>query len=178
MARKKSKGGRPPRHEGRTLAKSRTFRLLGALDEQLQAAAEKSKRSVSEEIEYRLSRSFYDDLLAAGFTGDEVSADAIRMIRLVMAIEGLGRPWSVAPISAENVLAAADTIIRTLGRLPPDPSKGTAWSSALISTLLIARTPDVWKSALPPELSSYAEFAAKMLLKLDAERKASETPKK
>src|SRR5258707_6025017 len=167
---KKAKRGRPPRHEGETLSKNRTFRVRGELDEQLQAAAAKSKRSVSEEIEYRLSRSFYDDLLAKGFTGDEVSADAIRMIRLVMAIESLGRRWSVAPISTENVLAATDTIIRTLARLPTDPGKEGAWSSALISTLLIARTPDAWKH-LPPELSSYAEFAAKMLLKLDAARK-------
>src|SRR5262249_18421437 len=58
------------------------------------------------------------------------------------------------------VLAATDTIIRTLAGLPPNPIKGTAWSQALISALLIARTPEVCKH-LPPELSSYAEFAGK-----------------
>jgi len=141
------------------------------------SVAEKSKRSISEEIEFRLSRSFYDDLLAEGFTGDAVSADAIRMIRLVMAVESMGRPWSAAPISTENVLAATDTIIRTLAGLPPEPTKATAWSTALISFLLTARTPGVWKH-LPIELSSFAEHAAKRLLQLEAERKAVETPKK
>src|SRR5262249_28414833 len=83
MARKRKSGaGRPPRHQGRPLARARAFRLLGELDEQLQTAAAKSKRSVSEEIEYRLSRSFYDDWLAEGFDGDPASAHAIRMIRL------------------------------------------------------------------------------------------------
>ena len=38
----------------------------------------------------------------------------------------MGRPWSVAPISTENVLAATDTIIRTLAGLPPDPGNQTA----------------------------------------------------
>jgi hypothetical protein len=179
MARKrKSKAGRPPRHQGRPLARSRAFRLLGTLDEQLQAAAAKSKRSVSEEIEYRLSRSFYDDLLTAGFVGDDASADAIRMIRLVMAIVSLQGPWSENPLSAQNVLVATDTIIRNLARLPPDPSKGREWhwGAVLVETLMLARS-TMWRAALPPELSSYAEFAEKMLLKLDAERKASETPK-
>src|SRR5262249_100735 len=124
MARKRKSGaGRPPRHQGRPLARSRAFRLLGELDHQFPTAAPKSKRSVREEIEYRLSRSFYDGLLAERFGGDPVSADAIRMIRLVMEIESLGRPWSVAPISAENVLAATDTVIRTLAGLAPDPAK-------------------------------------------------------
>jgi len=143
---------------------------LGELDEQLQTAAAKSKRSVSEEIEYRLSRSFYDDWLAEGFDGDPASAHAIRMIRLVMAIESLGGPWSVSPLRVENVAAAADRIIRTLGGLPPDPIKETAWRSALMSFLLISRTPDVWKH-LPPELSSYRESAEKMLMKFDEERR-------
>ena len=189
MARKrKSKAGRPPRHQGRPLARSRAFRLLGTLDEQLQAAAAKSKRSVSEEIEFRVSRSFFDDVLAAGFVGDDVSADAIRMIRLVMAIESLGGPWSGDPSSAQRVSAAADTIIRAFARLPPDPSKGTAaqWGHAIASTLLLFRSPawkaahssPEWTSALPPELLSYAEFAEKILQKLELEQRASETPKK
>ncbi len=50
--------GRPARHAAERLSKNRTFRVRGQLDEQLQAAAAASGRSVSEEIEYRLSRSF------------------------------------------------------------------------------------------------------------------------
>jgi hypothetical protein len=43
----------------------RTFRIRPHLDEQLQMAADKAGRSVSEEIEYRLDRSFYEDALPA-----------------------------------------------------------------------------------------------------------------
>jgi predicted transcriptional regulator len=50
--------GRPPRREGERLSKNRTFRVRGDLDTKLIRAANKSGRSVSEEIEYRLERSF------------------------------------------------------------------------------------------------------------------------
>jgi hypothetical protein len=65
MARKKAKIGRPPRHGGERLSKSRTFRVRPHLDELLQKAAAEAGRSVSEEIEYRLDRSFYEDALPA-----------------------------------------------------------------------------------------------------------------
>lgn len=50
--------GRPPKRVGERLAKNRTFRVRGELDTKLQTAADTSGRSVSEEIEYRLERSF------------------------------------------------------------------------------------------------------------------------
>jgi hypothetical protein len=62
---RKAKTGRPPRHEGGRLSKMRTFRIRPHLDELLQTAAAKAGRSVSEEIEYRLDRSFYEDALPA-----------------------------------------------------------------------------------------------------------------
>jgi hypothetical protein len=65
MVRRKPKLGRPPRHEGERLSKSRTFRVRPHLDELLMTAAAKAGRSVSEEIEYRLDRSFYEDALPA-----------------------------------------------------------------------------------------------------------------
>jgi len=62
MARKRqSKLGRPPKREGERLSKNRTFRVRGTLDEQLEAAAQKARRSVSEEIEFRLERSFWQE---------------------------------------------------------------------------------------------------------------------
>jgi hypothetical protein len=65
MAKEQKALGRPPRHKGERLSKNRTFRVRGDLDEQLQAAANVSGRSVSEEIEYRLKESFrrLDDVL-------------------------------------------------------------------------------------------------------------------
>jgi hypothetical protein len=55
---RKPKAGRPPRHAGERLVKNRTFRVWGWLDDQLQAAAEQSRRTVSAEIEFRLELSF------------------------------------------------------------------------------------------------------------------------
>jgi hypothetical protein len=62
---RKPKAGRPPRHAGERLAKNRTFRVWGWLDDQLQAAAEQSRRTVSAEIEFRLELSFEWDRLDA-----------------------------------------------------------------------------------------------------------------
>jgi hypothetical protein len=58
MAKKQATRGRRPKREGERLSKNRTFRVRGVLDDQLLTAAAASGRSVSEEIEYRLERSF------------------------------------------------------------------------------------------------------------------------
>ena len=60
----KSKG-RPSRHKDERLSKNRTFRVRDQLDQQLREAAKDSGRSVSEEIEHRLTRSFMEDRLLA-----------------------------------------------------------------------------------------------------------------
>lgn len=57
----KPPAGRPARHQGERLSKNRTFRVRGQLDEQLSAAADQSGRSVSEEIEFRLDRTFSEE---------------------------------------------------------------------------------------------------------------------
>ena len=62
---RKPKAGRPPRHAGERLVKNRTFRVWGQLDDQLQATAEQSRRTVSAEIEFRLELSFLVDWLDA-----------------------------------------------------------------------------------------------------------------
>ena len=62
---RKPKAGRPPRHAGERLVKNRTFRVRGSVDDQLQAATEQSRRTVSAEIEYRLELSFRMDWLDA-----------------------------------------------------------------------------------------------------------------
>jgi hypothetical protein len=65
MKKAKNKGGRPPKNKEGRLSKNRTFRVRGSLDEYLSKAAALAGRSVSEEIEARLGRSFYlDDVLS------------------------------------------------------------------------------------------------------------------
>lgn len=54
----RDKPGRPPRRAGELLSKNRTFRVRPQLDEQLTEASLRAGRSVSEEIELRLERSF------------------------------------------------------------------------------------------------------------------------
>jgi hypothetical protein len=66
---KKSRG-RPPKHKGERLSKNRTFRVRGLLDEYLIGRAQESGRSVSEEIEARLERSFYMDGIMVSYVGD------------------------------------------------------------------------------------------------------------
>jgi hypothetical protein len=53
--------GRPPRRVGERLRKTRTFRVRDELDFKLKMAAQVSGRSVSEEIEFRLERTFIED---------------------------------------------------------------------------------------------------------------------
>jgi len=55
------KRGRTARTKTRERLKERTFRIRGDLDEKLQAAATQSGRSIKEEIEYRLDRTFRDE---------------------------------------------------------------------------------------------------------------------
>jgi hypothetical protein len=90
---RKPKAGRPPRHAGERLIKNRTFRVWGSLDDQLQAAAEQSRRTVSAEIEYRLDLSFRMDWLDAQMR----ALFGMGLIDGVL-IPGLGQLDSVEPI--------------------------------------------------------------------------------
>jgi hypothetical protein len=61
----KKRRGRPPKRKGERLSKTRSFRVRGHLEMGLKTAAAKHGRSVSEEIEARLERSFdLDDWLS------------------------------------------------------------------------------------------------------------------
>lgn len=71
MAKRDKSPGRPPRRAGELLSKNRTFRVRPHLDEQLTEASLHAGRSVSEEIEVRLERSF---------TKQETVLDALDLI--------------------------------------------------------------------------------------------------
>ena len=90
---RKPKAGRPPRHAGERLVKNRTFRVWGWLDDKLQAAAEQSRRTVSAEIEWRLSLSFEMDRLDA-----QMRALYGMGLTEGLLIPGLGQLGSVEPI--------------------------------------------------------------------------------
>ena len=90
---RKPKAGRPPRHAGERLVKNRTFRVWSWLDDQLQAAAEQSRRTVSAEIEFRLELSFEMDRLDA-----QMRALYGMGLTEGLLIPGLGQLGSVEPI--------------------------------------------------------------------------------
>jgi hypothetical protein len=102
MARKATKAGRPPRRADERLTKNRTFRVWDKLDEQLRAAAEQSRRTVSAEIEYRLEESFRMDDLDAE----------------MKAILGQGfKEAGMVPLSELGQLSAEDRIKRWAKRV-------------------------------------------------------------
>jgi hypothetical protein len=124
--RKKSQGGRPPRHAGEVLRKNRTFRIRARLDELLEEAAAKAGRSVSEEIEHRLELSFWEDRAATAHTGTDVGAELLRMFYSAMVLEGVHPDWTGDPVRAENFRIAMNGIIAGLLGLPfelPTPEK-------------------------------------------------------
>ena len=90
---RKPKAGRPPRHAGERLVKNRTFRVWGSLDDQLQATAEQSRRTVSAEIEFRLEHSYQVDWVDA-------QMKALFGMGIIdgLLIPGLGELGSVEPI--------------------------------------------------------------------------------
>lgn len=59
----KNKGGRPRKHPVGTRVPTLAFRVRAGLRDKLEASAERSERSISEEIERRLEQSYEDDLL-------------------------------------------------------------------------------------------------------------------
>jgi hypothetical protein len=129
MARKKqSKLGRPPKHEGERLSKNRTFRVRGTLDEQLEAAAQKAGRSVSEEIERRLDDSF--KRIEELYGGPHLSATfRILADNLALVKAKFGERWAesdfalgqlaraFAEVIAREVPGFRSVIIETEGKL-------------------------------------------------------------
>lgn len=163
----KKKRGRPPRHAGEKLSKTRTFRVRGALDETLQEAATKAGRSVSEEIEHRLERSFYDDREARRFLGSEVGSEILRLIRLAMSLEAVtsgGNDWSEDVGSSQNVRIAVNAIIATFTGLsidlPPYDHPHRQEGNRLAALLLLKSSA---REKMPGSLACLAESERRSL---------------
>jgi hypothetical protein len=138
MARKKQ-GGRPLKHSGEgaefemlpelgraPLSKTRAFRVRPGLDRLLQAEAAKASRTVSQEIEHRLERSFHDDRVARAHFGTDLGAELLRFFYSAMVLEGVHPDWTGDRDRAENFRVAINGIIAALLGLPlelPMPQK-------------------------------------------------------
>ena len=114
MAPGRKKGGRPLKHKGEPLSKTRSFRMRPRLDDLLQAAAVEASRTVSQEIEYRLETSFHDERMALALTGSDVGALLLRMFYSAMAPKGspqigLGTRQKRAGKSGQKIFAPPQT---------------------------------------------------------------------
>jgi hypothetical protein len=129
MARKK-KGGRPLKHSGEgakfemlrlgraPLSKTLSFRVRPRLAELLQKSAAQASRTVSQECEHRLERSFHDDRVAQAHFGTDVGAELLRMFYSAMVLEGVHPDWSGDRDRAENFRVAMNAIIAVFTGLP------------------------------------------------------------
>lgn len=118
MAPRKKKGGRPLKHAGEPLSKTRSFRVRPRLDELLQTSAAEASRTVSQEIEHRLELSFHDERVALAHTGSDVGAQLLRMFYSGMALEGIYPDWTGDRDRALNFRVAINAVIATCTGLP------------------------------------------------------------
>src|SRR5262249_29102882 len=109
----KKKRGRPPKYRGERLSKTRSFRVRGFLDVGLVTAAAKSGRSVSEEIEARLDRSFYLDDWLSVIEGS-TRAPVIQALSAAVPLAfGMPADWpkeTVYPVLKEATALIIDTL--------------------------------------------------------------------
>jgi len=77
--------GRPPKPEGEKRRGNLTFRVRAHLRYLLQLRANRSGRSLSEEIEYRLERSLAEEVLLYGVQDPLIFLNATNMITIVLA---------------------------------------------------------------------------------------------
>jgi len=100
----KKSPGRPPKPKEERRSHNRTFRVRGHLDRAMKEAAARSGRSISEEIEARLERSFYLDDTLVAFMGKR--GQIIRALSAtVLLAENITA--SMGPIDAFPVLKIA-----------------------------------------------------------------------
>jgi hypothetical protein len=119
---KRSKG-RPPKPPSDRKRNNLTFRARDNLKADLELAAEKAGRSVSEEIEYRLNRDFSweetgrDIKRMLAEAAAEVSAAKVQAIRKagfqIVREHGGERGGITVNVSAEMLLKEADGILRS-----------------------------------------------------------------
>src|SRR5215216_475715 len=79
------KGGRPALSSERKKSQTLTFRTRTDLRKTLEAAAEQAGRSISEEVEYRLQRSFDREALVFEIYGD-IHAKLFRSLQKLLII--------------------------------------------------------------------------------------------
>ncbi len=106
--------GRPTRHAGGKLSKNRTFKIYPDLDAKLIAAAAETGRTVSEEIERRLDRSFTNDEML----GSPEASSLFHLVAAVMATNKTSERFDDE--SSDLAAALVRATAKFLAKIVPD----------------------------------------------------------
>lgn len=123
------KRGRPPKPADERKGHNLTFRTRANLRERLEEAAEKSGRSVTEEVELRVERSFETDRIVRGFNdlssifvenGDAARHFASAMMGLIASVQEAkaadgrqigSQDWSNSPATKAGVRICVSSLL-------------------------------------------------------------------
>ena len=113
---KKSRG-RPPKTPGEPKRSSFNTRIRSKLKSQLEHAAVKAGRSMSEEIEYRLEQSFVQETAARDAIGPSHVYPLMKMLGSTVTLieEGTGKKWRDDRFTHVLVMKTIDRILDALG---------------------------------------------------------------
>jgi hypothetical protein len=134
--------GRPPKPEADRKRGNFTMRLRDATRYRLEAAASRNQRSLSEECEARVERSFHEEELSAALGGDEIRDLGYTLMAAfgsagTMHSAGLGRStdpaaWTKDP---EVYFAAMLNVIDALAAMHPEHKLSNLEMQAIFSRL-------------------------------------------
>jgi hypothetical protein len=195
--------GRPARHSGERLSKNRTFRVRRQLDDLLTSAAERSERSVSEEIEFRLEQTFANEAALEMLYGVENAAllsvfgELFRSLDFwapVLAMERSknaqpGAKWLNDPFLFDQAIRAINVVLGHLKPAAVDPAAKPKGHEATLSNLgansalaMMKLLAGAAEAHLPLQKSGWADnirskLAPSTLAKIDAanSRRGQET---
>jgi hypothetical protein len=139
---RKKKAGRPPLPPKHRKVRNVTFRSRDDLYGELQAAAAKSGRSLSEEIERRLEKSFSSsDPLLSALAGEEAGV-ILRLVAVVLLqATREGKSWFENRELVETVSGAADVIIARVAGVFEEEVASDEIRKQPLSVEPIAKTP-------------------------------------
>jgi hypothetical protein len=118
---KQPRRGRPPVADAERKRRNFTFRSTDAMQRQLQTAAESSGRSVSEEIEHRVGRSFDQEQHARETPAARNVSLADQVLMSAQLIErGTGKTWPEDQETRRQLLDAVEELLEATLRTPKD----------------------------------------------------------
>jgi hypothetical protein len=129
------KGGRPALSSERKKSQTLTFRTRADLRKSLEAAAEQAGRSISEEVEYRLQRSFDREALVQELYGDQHANLLKSLSRILSMASGTKNISGGKELSDQFILSAMMLILgyenrKLINLLDPETLKASEISAA------------------------------------------------